>query len=192
MTTWADVEKGDRVRMGGKVFEVVEAKRRGKKVDVALAGHGGRFESTVKAKVGVEVVPLHDKSGRQTRWAKPAEEREAARPLLSPGDPRVRTAPKADGPKWAKPLDDEIADLVRTHLGGELIAEAVDTGEGYFVPPVDETTVQAHLVLFHGREHLPSSEASALAEHDEEHRAAVAGTAILSINHWHTERRARP
>lgn len=193
MTTWADVSKGDRVRMRGRVFEVVKAKRRGKRVAIELAGAGGRFASEVKAKAEVDVVaePLHDERGAQRRWAKPAEV--ARGPLLAPGDPSLTSPPEPPaGPKWRKPLEGDAEAAVVSELGATLIAEATDTGEGYYVPPVDETTVQAHLVIFHDRRVLPSDEASALAEHDQEHRAAEANATLLPINHWHTERRAKP
>lgn len=207
MNTWADAKKGDRVRAGGKVFTVAKIKGEGKKRDVRLEGQGARLDLTVKAKAPIDLVAstgkkgggvdfarirdLHDRDGRQQRWATKAEEREAAKPLLSPGNPAVAAAPDASGPKWSKsPKGDAEAAVVEV-LGGELIAEG-DPAEGYYVPPVAIDTVQAHLVIFHGRDFLPESPVTALADHDAEHRAAEAGTMLLPINHWHTERRPKP
>jgi hypothetical protein len=57
------------------------------------------------------------------------------------------------------------------------------------VPPVDVSTVAAHLALFHGG--IPSAcedEGAMLAAHTAQHAEARNGSP-LAVNHWHTEKR---
>lgn len=190
MTRWADVEKGQSVRLRGLEYVVAKAKPKGKKtIAVTLERNGLKTKGEVEAKAKVEVVPLHDKAGGQQRWATKREAKAAvAKPLLSPGDPSVTKPPsKAKGSAW----DVATSDPERAVLDGldaQLIAEG-DPEVGYYVPPMTLETVLAHLAIFHERRVLPSDPVTALAEHDEEHRAAEANRTLLPINHWHTKKR---
>ena len=61
---------------------------------------------------------------------------------------------------------------------------------GYYVPPVNVSTVATHLAIFHGG--IPSAcddEGKMLEAHAAQHAAAKRGEGILSTQHWHEARR---
>lgn len=190
-TTWADVKKGDRVELGGKTWDVVRAKAKGKKVDVTIVSGSRSASSTVKASDKVKLAkpaPLHDKSGAQSRWAtKPEVEKTLGK--LEKGDAaQVKPPAKPGADVWDSPRD-RIEQKLDDLLSARLVAESPDVALGYYVPPVDVSTVAAHLLTFHGVK--PSdfaSESVMLDVHREAHVAALAG-APLHVNHWHTKTR---
>ena len=67
---------------------------------------------------------------------------------------------------------------------------STDEDAGYYAPPVNVTTVAAHLALFHGGvpEAVSDDEGKMLAVHEAQHAEALKG-APLAVNHWHTKTR---
>ncbi|MCU1617764.1 MAG: hypothetical protein JWO98_5304 [Frankiales bacterium] len=207
MSTWADVGKGDHITVRGNDFVVVKVKRDGKKIDVKVTSAAGTFASTVKAKDAVEIVkapkkrkePLYREvanSGRlgeqQTRWATKREQEAADEPVrasLPVGDPEVTKRPhKASGGPWESPrgkAERAVADI----LGAVLVGEAEDEDAGFYVPPIDLSTVAAHLLLFHGvGGDQYAATTDALTLHANMHADAATGAA-MTVNHWHTKER---
>src|SRR5690606_23288779 len=149
MAKWRKVVKGDRVELRGREFEVVKIKPKGKALKVTVRGGGSVFESKVDpdAKVTIVADPLHEKSGAMRRWAKPTEA--PKREPIPAGDPSVTRPPgKASGDPW-ETRRDEVERRLDELLGARLVGEATDESAGYYVPPVDVSTVTSHLVLFH-------------------------------------------
>lgn len=159
---WGKVKAGDVVELKGAEWTVVKAKRKGDRVRVTVTGRPGTFTRDVDAAVKVPLVeqakagPLHDERGAQRRWATPDD-----------------LAPPSKGAKWGEPASDKPGALVETVLGGRLVATVRD-GEAWAVPPIDLTTVRAHLAIFHGvaGNEQPVDESRALALHRELHEAA--------------------
>lgn len=203
MTTWADVAKGDRVELGGKAFVVTKLKAKGKRAVVVVVGGGGRFESEVKLADTVKLAPAKGKrsAGKESAdWYEPkgkAERKELKLATLPAGDPSVTKRPaKPSGDPWETPRDKTERMLERL-LGAHLVAETLDEALGYYVPPVDASTVRAHLMLLHGAQ--PSdwdddvTDAALLAGHEAQHADALADPtgSPLAVNHWHTETRPK-
>jgi hypothetical protein len=75
-----------------------------------------------------------------------------------------------------------------------LVAETDDEAAGYYVPPVDVTTIAAHLAIFHAAADEPRR-GSAHARRRRHARAprrrarAAGNGAALAVNHWHTKTR---
>ncbi|WP_369676138.1 hypothetical protein, partial [Enterococcus faecium] len=125
------------------------------------------------------------------RWATERELKEAIGRGLPAGDPTKTKPPeKPKGDLWETPVG-RIERKLDAILGARLVGEATDENAGYYVPPVDSSTVAAHLVLFHGGipEACDDDEAKMLAAHDAQHAAALKGEGILSSQHWHSEKR---
>lgn len=197
LTKWANVAAGTTVELKGKRYRVAKAKLKGKVVKVTLEG-ADLFQPLVRevdAKAKVEVPPmtvkgkastkakpaagpLYDDRGAQTRWA---EEHE--------GDPKQTKPPKkAKGGDWAEPKG-KAEKILGKHLEATLVGETTDPAAGWYVPPVDVSTVNAHLLLFHEVEEL-GPDVEALAFHAGLHeRAKVAPFSPLPVNHWHTKER---
>ena len=189
MSTWADVSAGDRVEMKGRVYTVVKTKLKGERIRVTVELGGATFTSDVRPGDGVTIaplLPLHDSTGRQTRWATQEEHDRATAPPR--GDPNVTTPPApASEDLWELPRD-RVERKLDSLLEARLVGEAVDEGAGYYVPPVDVDTVAAHLVLFHGVNPAQYGALEMLDLHGAQHLAALDGAA-LAVNHWHTETR---
>jgi len=196
-TTWRDVAEGARVILKGNPYEVTGYARDGKTVKVTVKGARGSFTTTVKRKDPVELAPatatkkagksktaeipkggpLYDERGAQRRWAEP-------------GDMTATKPPKkAKGGEWDEPkgkAERKVAEI----LGATLVGESTDPESGWYVPPVDPSTIAAHLFLYHDLK-----PASLLWEeldkmHADQHaRALVAPFTALHVNHWHTEQR---
>lgn len=199
--TWADVKKGDVIELGGREWSVVKIKAKGKKATVDVSHKSRTASSSVKLADKVTIVkrrkdadPLRDRDGAQRRWAKPSEVEKAApngaSAGLKPGKAKQTKPPEAaTGSPWETPAD-RIEKKLDEILGARLIAETGNEKLGYYVPPVDITTIAAHLAVFHGGipEAVDDDEAKMLAVHRAQHDAALKGAA-LAINHWHTEKR---
>lgn len=190
--TWADIKKGDRVELAGKTWDVLRAKAKGKKVEVTITSGSRKASSVVRAADKVKKLkpaPLHDKTGAQTRWA---TKKEVTKTLgkLEPGDPSATKPPaKPSADVWETPRD-RIEAKLDDLLSARLVAESPDTALGYYVPPVDVSTVAAHLATFHGlRPSDFTDEGAMLTVHRQAHNAAYVGEGELAVNHWHTKTR---
>lgn len=194
MSKWKDVVKGDVVKMSGRECRVVKIKPKGKKARVMLDVRGRYSEGEVKLADKVKIVSrktggkLHGSEGEQRRWATEPELAEAMSPIPA-GDPAQTKPPaKADGDPWERPVD-RVERKLDELLGARLVAEAKNEAMGYYVPPVDVSTVASHLALFHGG--IPEActdEAMMIRAHEAQHVEALRGAA-LPTNHWHTEKR---
>lgn len=199
MPKWGAINAGEAVLLKGERYEVTKAKlnKKGTKVKVVLEGRRGRFEREVDAKLKVERAPatvaasgrssskpaakvkgdpLHDENGAQRRWATQGELE-----AVLPPEP-------AEGGKWAKPKG-KAEKAITSVLGATLVGEATDPDVGWYVPPLDPSTIDAHLLLFH--EVQPEGDyKTKAAMHERLHADAVAGPfAPLHVNHWHTKER---
>lgn len=156
--TWGSLSVGDRVELAGRVLEVIEAKPKPKKhaVDITVRDKLGSFSKRMPAADKVKLAKLHEVdrasgSDRQQRWATKAEAAETdRREGLPAGDATITKRPsKPTGGPWDKPKG-AAERAVEEILGAVLVGEADDESAGYNVPPVDLSTVAAHLLLFHG------------------------------------------
>lgn len=200
-TTWADVKKGDTVELAGKSFRVVKIKPKGKKAKVTVdRGNGREYSSLVRLADRVPITarkgdrgPFYDGNGTARRWATKAEAREVlAEPKgLPAGDSTVTKPPKkAAGDPWETQAD-RIEKRLDDLLQARLVGESHDENAGYYVPPVDVSTVASHLALFHGG--IPPAcedEGAMLRAHESQHAEALRGMP-LAVNHWHTEKRPK-
>lgn len=199
--TWADVKKLDVVELGGREWTVAKIKAGKKKAHVRVEMGRRVAESDVKLADRVKIVghaksapsSLHDEHGAQQRWAKKRELDEVMREgaSLPAGDSKATKPPKKPkGGEWERPKGDAekmIVDL----LSARLVGESHDEKAGYYVPPVDVSTVAAHLELFHGGipDAVSDDEGRMLAMHGAQHEAAATGAGVLAVNHWHTAKR---
>ena len=188
---WSDIVKGDHVELNGKVWLVAKIKVGGKRAKVTVERGSMRRSAEVKArdavvKVKPEAAPLRTAGNAQARWATKAES--AERQGLPPGDASVTKPPaKPSGDPWETPRD-RVERKLDAILGAVLVAEGGP--EGYYVPPVDVTTIASHLALMHPNIYDPAKdEATMLAGHEHEHKAAREGRLKLDVNHWHTKSR---
>lgn len=199
-TTWAKIEKGAVVELGGRPYLVEKIKRDGKRATVRLSHKGRTSKGEVRLKDAVTLStasptskrrPLHDGKGEQSRWATERELKEAMGRGLPAGDPTKRKPPeKPKGDPWETPAN-RIERKLDQILGARLVGEATDENAGYYVPPADVSTIAAHLVRFHGGipEACDDDESKMLGAHAAQHEAALKGEGVLEVNHWHTEKR---
>lgn len=202
--TWGDVEKHDVVELGGRRWRVVKIKRKGKKAHVMVEFKGRYHESDVKLKDRVTIAqrgesskrgPLHDERGQAQRWATKREAEEVlgkGGASLAIGDSAQTKPPAKPGPDvWETPHG-KVERLLGDLLSARLVGETPDESAGYYVPPVNVTTVAAHLALFHGGipEAVSDDEGKMLAAHEAQHAEALRG-APLAVNHWHTATRPK-
>lgn len=203
--TWADVTKGDVVELNGREWLVVKIKPKGKKAKLEIRFGKRESKGEVKLADRVKIIErrgaasvaepaLHDAAGAQTRWAKKSELKAAELDDpkgLPAGDAKVKKPPvKPAGGSWEKPKGDAekmIVDL----LSARLVGESHDESAGYYVPPVDVSTVAAHLELFHSGipDAAADDEGAMLSAHGAQHDAAARGEGVLAVNHWHTAKR---
>ncbi len=202
MSTWKDVEKGNVVELGGREWVVVKIKRDGRKAKVKVERRGREASSVVKLKDRVTIKsaaaakgkrgPLNDTSATAQRWATKKEAEEAMRSTgLPPGDPAQTEPPKkATGSPWETQADRIEARLDKL-LQARLVGVATDEKAGYYVPPVDSSTIASHLAVFHGGipEACDDDETKMLRAHEAQHANALRGEGVLEVNHWHTKKR---
>lgn len=201
-STWADVKKHDIVELGGREWRVVKIKKRGKKADVMVDYKGRYAESVVKLKDRVKIAkkgdgtkrgPLYDDTGTARRWATKKEAAEVGGAALKPGDSEARKPPAKPGPDLWETPHGKVERLLGDLLSARLVAETPDENVGYYVPPVDVSSVAGHLVLFHGG--IPPAvledEGGMLRAHEAQHAAALKGEGVLAVNHWHTKTRPK-
>lgn len=202
-STWADVKKHDVVELAGREYRVVKVKPKGKKAAVMVEHKGRYFDSVEKLKDRVTIVtknggskkgPLTDEHGNARRWATKKEAEEVlgkGGATIPRGDPSATKPGKIGKDPWTDPkpgVETMLGDL----LNARLVAESKDEAQGYYVPPVDVSTVASHLALFHGGipEHM-DNEGSMLIMHEAQHAEAKKTGAPLAVNHWHTETRPK-
>lgn len=185
MARWKSVRRGDHVELKGKDYEVTRIKTKGKRAKVTVVGAAGEFSAEVKLSDKVRRSELHDEVGAQRRWA---TEREAKSTRMPRGDAEVTKPPakRYDLP-WDTPRD-KVERRLDTILGARLVGETDDESSGYYVPPVDVSTVAAHVALFHDADPSEHGIDDLMQIHDDQHAAALNG-APLHVNHWHTEQR---
>lgn len=192
MPKWSKIKRGDHVVLKGRVYEVVKIKAKGSSAKVSVRGERGTFESKVPLDGKVERAPLRDESGRMKRWATEREAKSTRSPIPA-GDPSITTPPAAPGrDPWDTPRD-KTERLLERALGAVLMGEATDEGAGYYVPPVDVSTIMAHWLTFHGGDPTDyEGEAETLAAHEAEHAGRLkhpGDYTPLKVNHWHTKTR---
>jgi hypothetical protein len=186
MTAWREVAKGDAVMLKGKRYVVTKHKRDGKRINVEVVGGAGKFRTTVKAKAEVKLAPIETKP--RERWATKKEAKAALRAVPAGDAEATRPKPRGKiGNPWETPAD-KIERKLDTILGAHLVGESLDEGAGYYVPPVDVTTIAAHVALFHGVDPHEYGVDDLLELHREQHLSALNGVA-LHVNHWHTKTR---
>jgi hypothetical protein len=177
VTRWLDVVAGDRVELNGREYDVVKLKRKAAgELKVTVSRAGEEHKATVDSRGDVSMAPLRDKKGAQSRWATKAETKAATSP------PREAAGKRWDAPP--KGAEKRVAKI----LGGTLVAESIDDSGDYYVPPVDPSTIAAHLWIFHDvklddfDDYLP-----AVTLHRDQHARAELGELTLHLNHWHTK-----
>lgn len=200
--TWADVKKHDVIELDGREYRVVKIKAKGKKAAVMVERKGSYFDSVEKLKDRVKIVtknggskkgPLTDADGNGQRWATKKEAEEVlgkGGATIPRGDSTVTKPPSKPGKDpWTDPkpgVETMLGDLLNARLVGETKNEAA----GFYVPPVDVSTVASHLTLFHGG--IPErmdDEGAMLIMHEAQHAEAKKTGAPLAVNHWHTKTR---
>lgn len=199
-TTWGDVKKHDAVEMSGRVYRVVKVKAGKKKADVMVEYKGRYISSTVKLSDRVTIAksnggskkgPLADEHGNARRWATKKEAAEVGVGLPAGDSTQVEAPKKAKGDPWSEPPKAKTETMLAELLHARLVGETSDESVGYYVPPIDVSTVASHLALFHGG--IPErceDEGSMLKAHEAQHAEAMRG-APLAVNHWHTEKRPK-
>lgn len=200
---WRKVEVGMSVELKGKAYTITTAKTQGKVVTVTVAGKGGTFTREMRGKDTVNVArkaelvkakpptggKLYDDDGRMRRWATASESRGVG---LEPGDPAITKRPKkAKGGDWVTPTDDAEAVVVAI-LSGTLHGATGDPARGWYVPPVDPSTIAAHLSIFHELAVDAGTFDELEAIHLRHHEAATTEPfTALAVNHWHTKERPK-
>lgn len=183
MTTWAGVGKGDAVMLKGKRYVVAKYKRDGKRIRIEVVGGAGRFRTEVKAKAEVELA-----GEKEPRWATKKESKAALGKMPKGDASATKPAPRGKvGDPWETPRD-RVERKLDAILGAHLVGEALDEGAGYYVPPIDITSVAAHVALFHGISPSEYGIDDLLELHAEQHESALKGVP-LHVNHWHTKTR---
>jgi hypothetical protein len=199
-TTWAKIEKGAVVELNGRPYLVEKIKPGKKTAEVKLSHKGRASKGEVRLKDPVVMstasptskrAPLQDEAGTMQRWATKSELKEAMGRGLPPGDhTKMKPPEKPKGDLWETPVG-RVERKLDQILGARLVGVSTDENVGYYVPPVDASTVAAHLAVFHGGipEACDDDEAKMLRAHDAQHAAALKGEGILQTNHWHSEKR---
>lgn len=183
---WSDVSPQDIVELNGREWVVARIKLKKKTAKVTVTDGKREVASEVPASGRVKRTgrqPLRDAGNAQARWATEAEHRKT----LPPGNP-TKTKPPAKpiGEVWETPRD-KVERKLDTILGAHLVGEG-DEGEGYYVPPVDSSTIAAHLALFHLVDTKPLGHDDMVEVHELQHESALHGVP-LEVNHWHTKTR---
>lgn len=175
--TWSKIRKGDVLDLGGREWTVEKIKPGKKKAEVKIRHKSNVVRDTVK---------LADKVRIAERSA-PAAPRKAEKPAPPKKMPKKPPQP-AHGDPW-ETQQDRIEKKLDEILGAKLVGESIDGERTYYVPPVDVTTVAAHLLIFHGGVDAHEDAAGMLHRHAAEHAAAERGETTLAMVHWHTEQR---
>lgn len=174
---WSEIRRGDIVAAGGRDWEVLKITLGKKKAEVKIRHKSNVVRDTVRLADKVRIAERKATSARPT----PAKVKP---PKKMPPEP-----PKpADGDPW-ETQQDRIEKKLDSILGAKLVGESIDGAATYYVPPVDASTIAAHLLIFHGGIGEGEEETDMLKRHVGEHAAAEAGETTLTMPHWHTEQR---
>lgn len=174
---WSKIRKGDVLDLGGREWTVEKIKPGKKKAEVKIRHKSNVVRDTVRLADKVRIAERRATSAPQ----KPAKTKP---PKKMPPEP-----PKpAEGDPW-ETQQDRIERKLDDILGAKLVGESIDGAATYYVPPVDVTTIAAHLLIFHGGVDAHEAGADMLKRHAAEHAAAERGETTLTMPHWHTEQR---
>lgn len=170
---WGKVKPGDVVREGGRDWTVDKIKPKGRALRVKLSS--GIHKAEVRVDPG-DRVAIAEPAAKPRRAARPSDRKPTTPPAPAVGDP------------W-ETQQDRIEKMLSKTLGAVLVGEATDAEAGYYVPPVDVTTVAAHLALFHGTTAATRelNEDGLMEYHARAHLSAENGGQALAENHWHTK-----
>lgn len=159
MTRWKDVEPGDVLELKGREWRVTAVKRKPLRVTVERDGVEHTAEVEPKGKVmRVGVKP------------EPV--------IVAPADD--------DRNPWTTPRD-QVEQRLKRLLGAELVGETSDAGGTWVVPPVDVTTVAAHLAIMHGIDPSGLELATLVEYHQNQHTSGAA----MTEQHYHSEYRPK-
>lgn len=174
---WSEIRRGDVLDLGGREWTVEKIKPGKKKAEVKI-----RHKSNVVR----DKVKLADKVRVAERAQRAKTTSARSTPKKMPTTPPV----PATGNPW-ETQQDRIERKLGELLEARLVGESTDGGAAYYVPPVDVTTIAAHMLIFHGGA-TGIDELEMLTRHAAEHAAAERGEARLNIDHWHTPQRPAP
>lgn len=166
---WSKVSRGDTVVAGGIPWVVEKIKIKGKRAKVTIRNGSRVAESKVDLADKVKLAPSSS-----------APKKEKPRKPIS----RKPPAP-ATGNPW-ETQEDRIEKKLDQILGAKLIGEGDE--RGFYVPPPDITTIDTHMLVFHGG--IPDVRRDSIIEaHAKQHLLAEAGKIEFAIDHWHTDKR---
>lgn len=173
---WSKVRTGELVELGGRPWELESARLKKGKLRVTVRSGTRRVESRVDPDEKVKLAE-----------ATPATRRAPSRAAKPKPPPTTPPMPAAGDP-W-ETQQDRIEKMLSRTLGAVLVGEATDVDAGYYVPPLDVTTVASHLALFHGVDigGRDLTEDQLLELHARAHLSAENGGDALLQNHWHTD-----
>lgn len=186
---WSKIRKGDALDLGGRVWTVEKIKPGKKKAEVKIRHKSNVVRDTVKLTDKVRIAADGD-TQLGARYGKGRSQRYPDGKAVTPPPAKQKKRPPepATGDPW-ETQQDRIEKQLERILGARLIGEATDTDAGYYVPPVDVTTVAAHLVIYHGTDITALDATEMLKVHHQEHEDHLAGSHRFAQNHWHTEKR---
>jgi hypothetical protein len=186
---WSKVKKGDRLDLGGRTWTVEKIKPGKKKAEVKIRYKSNVVRDTVKLADKVRIAADGD-TQLGARYGKGRSQHYPDGKKVAPPPRKQMTRPPvtAHGDPW-ETQQDRLEKQLAKILGARLVGEATDPDAGYYVPPVDETTVAAHLALLHGTIDPTATSAEMLEQHAKEHAEHLAGERRFTQNHWHTEKR---
>lgn len=169
---WSKIRRGDTIVAAGREWTVEKLKPGKRRIAVRI--RSGKHVAEQK------VDPDEKITLAEPKQTKPARERAPK--------PQPATPPKpAEGDPW-ETQQDRLERKLDKILGAHLVGEATDVDAGWYVPPVDISTVAAHMAIFHGG--IPDVDGGVILDvHGEEHRRALSGERALAVSHWHTEKR---
>lgn len=175
---WSKIKKGDALDLGGRVWTVEKIKPGKKKAKVRIRHRSNVVDDTVRLDDKVRIAEKPEPPKRGRRDAPPAK----------PAKQKKRPPEPATGDPW-ETQQDRIEKQLGKILGAHMVGESTDGGGAYYVPPVDITTVAAHLAIFHGTIDPTESGAEMMKRHALEHEEHLAGDRRFTMHHWHTEKR---
>lgn len=209
---WKEVDQGETIETSsGQRFEVLST-RKGKAKGtrtVVIRGKAGTFTKTVESKKKTSVVLTDGKSGgkgvdlerlraeneekrrRRNEYGKAPEpeKREMDPWKVDPADTLYAKAEgqvlRGNGGPWDK-VQDAAEERAVSILGAKMIGIQKEPGGIYYVPPIDRTTIRAHMYLMHGQDLPEVPDDVLLSRHERDHERP---SADLYVPHEHTKNR---